>query len=331
MADNILNPWALDSSGKIVSIEHAQKGEVYRCPVCNELMSYCKKREGSHNYTDNFRHQSKTSCKGGGESEIHRMAKEKVYDILRHFLDKHYELPITWTCPDCGIDMEANLLRRAKDVRMEHDLDAARPDIDLLDDKGNTIIAIEIVFTHDVEASTLRFYDNNNIVLVRIVVRSAEDCNDMMHKLQFPDSCNLCFNEDCKRGEKMQVYRKIVGLRNKTGQLVGLAVALENPFEDEPKLGLQFTDTDKRTALAIAKQCWPNMDYVLTQGPEYPYVTPIAKQTADLHTQLQYRPRYNHPTIDEVMHQRRVKAIRANYARMGKAKKAKKSGGKRHR
>lgn len=331
MADNILNPWAIDSNGKIISIEHARKGEVYHCPVCKELLSYCKKGDGPRARIDHFKHQSKSNCHGGGESEIHSMAKEKVYEILRHFLDKHYELPITWTCPDCGIDMEANLLRRAKDVRMEHDLDAARPDIDLLDDKGNTIIAIEIVFTHDVEASTLRFYDNNNIVLVRIVVRSAEDCNDMMHKLQFPDSCNLCFNEDCKRGEKMQVYRKIVGLRNKTGQLVGLAVALENPFEDEPKLGLQFTDTDKRNALAIAKQCWPNMDYILTQGPEYPYVTPIAKQTADLHTQLQYRPRYNHPTIDEVMHQRRVKAIRANYARMGKAKKAKKSGGKRHR
>ena len=325
MADNILNPWAIDSSGKIISIEHARKGEVYHCPVCKELLSYCKKGDGPRARIDHFKHQSNTNCHGGGESEIHRMAKEKVYEILRHFLDKHYELPITWTCPDCGIDMEANLLRRAKDVRMEHDLDAARPDIDLLDDKGNTIIAIEIVFTHDVEASTLRFYDNNNIVLVRIVVRSAEDCNDMMHKLQFPDSCNLCFNQDCKRGEKMQVYRKIIPVVD-NNRIVGLAVALDNPFEEEIIKGLPFNEQDKRTAIAIAKEKWPKHQLYFSEDPAYPYALLKPIQTMSFQSKMSAIPSPFHTGLDKVMHERQVKAIRRNYAI-----RAKKSGGKRRR
>lgn len=327
MAATLLNPWALDSNGKIISIEHAHKGEDYRCPVCEQPMDYCKKGIGPRAHTDHFSHRSKTTCKGGGESEIHRIAKERIYNILLSALEKHRGFDITWTCPECDMDFQANLLKRATKVEMEHDLDTARPDVALLDDKGKTIVAIEVVFTHDIESNTLRFYDNNNIVVLRIVIHTAEECDDMVNKLHFPDSCNLCFNDRCKRGETMQVYRRIVGVNNKAGQLVGLTVALDNPFESEPTIGLQFTDTDKRNALAIAKKCWPNMEYVLAQGPEYQYVTPRAKQTSNLQSQIQYRPRYNHPTIDEIMHQRQVRAIRANYARRGKA--AKKSGGSR--
>lgn len=327
MAANLLNPWALDSNGKIISIGHARKGEDYRCPVCEQTMTYCKKGDGPHARTDHFKHNSKTNCKGGGESEIHRIAKERIHNILLSEIEKHRDFDISWTCPECDMDFKANLLKRAAKVEMEHDLDTARPDVALLDAKGNTIVAIEVVFTHDIDSNTLRFYDNNNIVVIRIVIHTAEECDDMEHKLHFPDSCNLCFNDRCKRGETMQVYRRIVGINNKAGQLVGLTVALDNPFEDEPIIGLQFTETDKRNALSIAQKFWPNMEYVIVQGPEYQYVTPRAKQSASLRTQIQYRPRHNHPTIDEIMHQRQVRAIRANYARRGKS--AKKSGGSR--
>lgn len=314
MAVSLLNPWALDCNGKFISIEHACKGVEYRCPVCKEPMSYCKKGNGPHARTNHFKHKVKTSCPGGGESQIHKIAKEKIYEILRYFLDKQFDLPIVWKCPDCGRDNKANLLKRAKHVRMEHDLDEARPDIDLLDENGKPIIAIEIVFTHDVEQNTLRFYDNNNIVLIRIVVKSAEDCNDMMQKLQHPDSCNLCFYQDCKRGAAFQPYRKIIGYKNDEGSYVRLGVAVYNPFEKGLKKCQHFTEVDKQYALAYAKELWPDMDYIFVQEFGMEVIKPTYKKNSITKISA---PRYYHPTIEELeaKQQRRKWAIRKKYAK----------------
>ena len=218
---------------------------------------------------------------------------------------------------------------------MEKTLDAARPDVSLFDESGNTIVAIEIVFSHDVESKTMRFYDNNNIVVVRIKVHTAEDCNDMIQKLRFPDSVNLCFNDKCPRGDKMQVYRRIIPVVNEANQIVGLAVGLDNQFEDELIKGLPFTEQDQRNALAIAREKWPGRRYIFVDSPEYPipFLAPFVEQNVNSQPHLGYRPQRNHPDIDTLMHQRQVKAIRANYARKAAAKKygAKKTGGKRRR
>lgn len=339
MEKKLLNPWAKDSKGNFVSIENAEKGQDYFCPKCHERLSYCKKGSGPNARQDHFKHQSETECKGytphESESAIHLFAKEEVYKILDECLQKHRDFPIVWTCPDCKLDMQANLLKRVKSVEMEKSLDAARPDVSLLDENGNTLVAIEIVFKHDVESKTMKFYDNNNIVVVRIIVHSAEDCNDIVQKLRFPDSVNLCFNENCPRGAKMQVYRRIIPVQNENGQLVGLAVGLDNPFEEEMIKGLPFTEQDKRNAVAIAKEKWPGMQLSFVDLPQYPFpfITPFAQQKPSLQSRLSYRPQRNHPDIDTLMHQRQVKAIRANYARKSAAKKygAKKSGGKRRR
>lgn len=339
MDKQLLNPWAKDSNGNFVSIEHAQKGQEYFCPKCHEPLLYCKKGEGPRAHQDHFKHKADTECKGytphESESAIHKFAKEAVYNILREFIEKHRDLPIIWTCPECQLDMEANLLKRAKSVEMEKDLTSARPDVSLLDENGNTIVAIEIVFTHDIESDTMRFYDNNNIVVVRIKVHTAEDCNDMVQKLRFPDSVNLCFNDKCPRGDKMQVYRRIIPVVNEANQIVGLAVGLDNPFEDELIKGLPFTEQDQRNALAIAKEKWPGRRYIFVDSPEYPipFLAPFVEQNVNSQPQLGYRPQRNHPDIDTLMHQRQVKAIRANYARKAAAKKygAKKTGGIRRR
>lgn len=323
VAATLLNPWALNANGKIISIENATKGEEYRCPVCKEPMSYCKKGIGPHAKIDHFRHKVKTNCEGGGESLIHKMAKEKIYDILRCFIDKQLDLPIVWTCPDCHRDIEANLLKRAKDVRMEHDLDEARPDIDLLDENGKPIVAIEIVFTHDVEEQTLCFYDANNIVLIRIIINSAEDCNDMLNKLQHPDSCNLCFHENCERYATLQPYRKIIGFKNDDGIYVRLGVAIYNPFENVPKKCQSFTEIDKQNALTIAKELWADYDTEFVVESGFELLKRIQKNTTTIHRSITHR---NHPTIEQIeaKQERRKWAIKRNYAKMASSNKGRK-------
>lgn len=129
---------------------------------------------------------------------------------------------------------KANLFKKAKSVQMEKDLDVARPDVALFDENGNVAVAIEIVFTHDVEDNTMRFYDDNGIVLVRIVVHSAEECNNLMQKIQYPDSVNVCFNKSCPRCQSTRLNRGIFALRNENSDgIVGLAVGFSNPFGDE--------------------------------------------------------------------------------------------------
>ena len=99
--------------------------------------------------------------------------------------------------------------------------------------------------------------------------------------------------------------------------------------------GVPFTEQDQRNAMAIAKEKWPGKRFIFVDSPEYPFqfIAPFVERNANSQPQLNYRPQRNHPDIDTLMHQRQVKAIRANYARKTAARKsgAKKTGGKRRR
>lgn len=330
MAQSLLNPWALDIDGKFISVEHARKGQEYFCPKCRQPFSFCQKGEGIHSRQNHFKHKVHTNCSGPSESEIHKFAKEGIFEILRSLIEKRQDFPMLWTCPECGMDFKANLLKRVVSVEMEKDLGTSRPDIALLDENGIVIVAVEIVFTHEPTANTMRFYDDNNIVLVRIVVHSAEECNDLVQKLKYPDSVNLCFNEHCNRSQTMQVFRKIVPVVNSQKQIIGLAVAMDNPTEDEPVYGLPFTKQDQRKAVELAQQYWPNVSLTYVNGPDFTYLAPKTQQNLNLQTQLRQRPIVHHPDIDTLIRkQQQVKAIRRSYAISGK--KTKKSGGKRRR
>lgn len=330
MEKMLLNPWALDENGNFVSIEHAQKNQEYFCPTCHQPLTYRKKGDGPRAHQDHFSHKSKSKCTGPSESDIHKFAKQGVFEILQSAIENHRDLPISWTCPKCGMIFKANLLKKAKSVQMEKDLDVARPDVALFDENGNVVVAIEIVFTHDVEDNTMRFYDDNGIVLVRIVVHSAEECNNLMQKLQYPDSVNVCFNKSCPRCQSTRLNRGIFALRNENSDgIVGLAVGFSNPFGDEPILGLSFTEQDKLNAITITQKQWPGYQLHFNETHEFPHAVFVSQQQAHAPSQRSYRPRPHYPTLEQIQHQKQVKAIRRSYAIRSKS--AKKSGGKRRR
>ena len=125
----------------------------------------------------------------------------------------------------------------------------------------------------------------------------------------------------------MQVFRKIVGLKNKDGNIVALTVALDNPFEDEPIWGIPFTETDKKKAMDIAKRLWPNRQFTLGEKEDIHFLAPVSQDAATYRPQIMLRPTYNQTNIDKIMHQRQLMAIRRNYA----IRNARKSGGGRRR
>lgn len=203
MANELLNPWALDSNGMLVNAEKAEKGQQYSCPKCHEHLSLCKKGKGPNARRNHFKHKPGSHCSGPSESDIHILAKEGISNIIRSAIEKHQDIPITWTCPECGMDFSANLLKKAKAVEVEKNLGTSRPDIALLDENGKVIVAIEIVYKHEPTDETSKFYNEQNIVLVRYVFHTIEECSFLYAKIKFPDSVNLCFRHNCPSCKSM--------------------------------------------------------------------------------------------------------------------------------
>lgn len=334
MATELLNPWALDSNGMLVNAEKAEKGQQYTCPTCHEYLSLCKKGSGPNARRDHFKHKPGSHCSGPSESDIHILAKEGIYNIIRSAIDKHQDIPITWTCPECGMDFSANLLRKAKAVEMEKNLGTSRPDIAMLDGNGNVIVAIEIVYTHEPTDNTSKFYNEHNIVLVRYDFHSIEECSLLFTKIKYPDSVNLCFRLSCPSCQSMPFQRKLAPLRNEENKIYGFAVGMDAPFFDDPFIGLPFNVQVKQDAHLFVQQHCPQYQ-LLFRDEQIPHVLFVRPQTQPqpkpVNTRSLYRGNPFAPTpLEKAQKQeRRKNAIKANYAKM--SKRTKKSGGKRRR
>ena len=307
METKLLNPWALDAFGKIVSIEHAQKGENYSCPQCHEPLTFCKKGNGPHAHQDHFAHKPGGDCSfyssHDPESEIHKLAKEAIYNILQSYIDNQREFPISWTCPECGCTFNGNLLKKAKTVEKEKQFKdrsdyslSKQPDVSLVDENGKLIVAIEVVFTHDVEEEKLQFFIHNNVVLVKIFVQSAEDCNDLEQRLRTPDNVNLCFNKDCHRCQEQSICRTICRLWNKDKTAyIALVPGVYNPFGEEDVAYLPFLPQDEKWAMAYAKKYWPDKDCALQQGDGFQYIAPIKVNEIKQEVKPSFTRRYDWP------------------------------------
>lgn len=335
MAANLLNPWAVASNGRIISIEHATKGQDYTCPKCGEPLSYCQSGTGPHARRNHFKHKADTDCLGyctphETESYIHKTAKERIYNILHSCLENGQPFSVSWKCSTCNQLFGGNLLCGASDVRMENIVGSARSDVALLDDKGEEIVAIEVVYTHDVEQNTLSLYEQKNITLVRLNFRSVEDLNDIEQKLHNPDSVNICLNVKCIDCQSSHLPKLIIPLQNKKGENAAVAVAIRNPFDNLQKniWGLPFSEQDKQYAFGFVRQNWPNNKIdleIATQDGLY-----LARFVAP-QLQRQVMPRKLNPYgtgLDTMM----AKKERQNYMiRRSYAQRAKKSGDKRRR
>lgn len=341
MEKQLLNPWAKDCNGRFVSIEHAQPGQEYFCPKCNERLSYRKKGSGPRAHRDHFSHRPDCDCKGytahESESAIHKFAKESIFAILDNAIKEHREFPISWTCSNCNQEFQGNLLQKAEFVVKEKEFGSSRPDIALLDAEGRPIVAIEVVFTHDVEENTLQFYQDSSIVLVSVEVHSAEDCNDMVRKISKPDSVNLCFNGECLSCQSMTRFRNQIRV-TANGEIIGIAISVFNPFGDNNIKGVPLTQEEQRRAEDAAKKIWPNWQFTVKRLYGINYLAP-EKQQVTAPRPRRYS-RYGGSPIDYIesnmgynQGNKRYGSNRrkSNSSTKKRSSGAKKSGGKRHR
>ena len=309
----LANPWAFDSDGNRILPENAKRRGIYTCPKCHELLVVRKRGKGEHSRRDHFCHKADTACKGytphETESYIHETAKVGIYKILKSCLEEQKPFNVSWTCPTCGRPFNGNLLYGAKTVMIEKrfndDLEGQnhkQPDISLMDENGKLIVAIEIIYTHDIEPETWAFYESNSIVVLRLIFHSIEELNNLQQKLHSPDSINACLNVSCQVCQTKSLKRTIRPLYDRDGKCRGLAVAVTHPFEDAICWGLPFTLQDKQNARAYIKNYWPTKPITLElteqEGKQYARIItdrPVQQSTT-------FRPIYNrnHPTIDDI-------------------------------
>lgn len=311
---DLANPWALDCNGNPILPENAERHGNYICPKCLEPLKVRKRGKGEHSRRDHFYHKVDTACKGftphETESYIHKTAKEGIYKILQSCIDNHEQFLVSWTCPTCGKQFSGNLLHLTKSINIEKQFedkadgqDHKQPDVSLVDENGKLLVAIEVIYTHDIEPETWDFYDSNNIVVLRLKFGTVEELNDLQQKLQNPDSVNICLNITCKECQTMHQPRFIHPLKNEQGKYFALSVAVANPFDNFLYFGLPFSVQDRQNAETFTKQHCTDVPIKLEYNVqnEIHFARLIVQQKYNLQRPV-YRPipRRTHLTVDEM-------------------------------
>ena len=206
MEKNVLIKYALDCNGRVVRVDEASKGVKYYCPECGDRLKY---RHGKVR-KPHFAHINGENCTN--ESALHAIFKKKAAELFQKHIESGQVFSLSWSCPDCGFKYGSNLLHRAKNVIVEHDLGPCRPDVALLDQDGNTVVAFEVVVSHEPELGAIRYYDENGIVMVMVILDKDEelDFNDVGSVIAERAKVSFCCNVGCRNFCPAKVDRKVI-------------------------------------------------------------------------------------------------------------------------
>ena len=211
----LLLPYAYDSTGNLVHIDNAHKGETYTCPECGKVLSLniSKIPEGQKYHRRNhFSHPKGSPDNQCTESFMHKLFKERAAECIRGKIENGNAFEFVWQCRECDEVHVGNMLKKAETVCLEYDLGVCRPDVALLDADGKVVIVIEVVVTHKPEPEVMAYYNDNKIGCLQISVSDFDDCENVERKLMRPDFVNLCPTPICKKcGKKMQKAKMVIG------------------------------------------------------------------------------------------------------------------------
>ncbi|MBD1900322.1 hypothetical protein H6F50_16530 [Coleofasciculus sp. FACHB-712] len=189
---NILYSVAYTQEGHLIKAVNAQKGQSYICPNCNrELILRRGKIKRPH-----FAHKT-LSVNCTPETALHYIFKILLREKIQHHLESKLPLDIKWNCEYCPNPHTGNLLKKAVQVKLEHNLGVCKPDIALLDKDNKVIAVIEVVVSHSPEQSTLDYYERNKIALIQYILTTDEDISRLNNPLIEPDKVNFCRNPKC--------------------------------------------------------------------------------------------------------------------------------------
>mgnify|MGYP007069960352 FL=1 len=108
-----------------------------------------------------------SNCINSNESYLHNAFKIGLYQILKAKIENNEEFIIHWNASNIG-EQNCNLLKIAKNIKIENYVYELKPDITLYDKNGRAYVAIEIVVQHKPDRKKLAYYSENKISLYEI-------------------------------------------------------------------------------------------------------------------------------------------------------------------
>ncbi|HRF99786.1 MAG TPA: competence protein CoiA family protein [Bacteroidia bacterium] len=194
----ILYTIAKNKDGELIKAIDADKGNNYFCPLCNnELLLRKSGNTGKNSKRPHFAHKTLTpNCTP--ETALHFLAKNSIAEKLQKSINENTPINFSWRCIFCGEMHKGDLLKKTRKVKIEHDLKLCRPDISLFDNNDRVFAVIEVVVTHKPDASTIKYFRENNIVLIQINFNSDSELNEIDNKIAKPDRVLICYNPKCK-------------------------------------------------------------------------------------------------------------------------------------
>lgn len=205
----ILYTVAKDKDGNLIKANDAEKGGEFFCPTCKtELILRKSGKTGKGTKRPHFAHRTLTpNCTP--ETALHYSFKNLLAEKLKQHLAEQKPLPISWYCEYCYDGHSGNLLKKIKTVKVEHYMTVCQPDIALLDEEDKVFAVIEVVVTHKPEENVLKFYNENNIIIIQINLKSDKDLDKLEAKISNPDFVGTCFNPKCKTCGHYQLKTKM--------------------------------------------------------------------------------------------------------------------------
>jgi hypothetical protein len=212
MKKEILYVTALNEHGILVKANDSEKTGNYFCPVCkSELILKKSGKVGKGSKRPHFAHYTLTeNCTP--ESALHYSFKRILVEKINDFIKNNIPINIAWKCNYCLNKHEGNLLKIATDVKEEYYMNTCKPDIALLNNKGNVFAVVEIVVTHKPEENVIKYYKDNNIILIQIDLDSDNDLDNIDGKLNNPSIVDFCFNPKCKNCGNYKTKNELVVL-----------------------------------------------------------------------------------------------------------------------
>ncbi|HUM51154.1 MAG TPA: competence protein CoiA family protein [Chitinophagales bacterium] len=195
---NILYTVAKDKNGQLIKANDAEKGNDFFCPLCkSELILRKSGKTGKGTKRPHFAHRALTpNCTP--ETALHYSFKNLLADKLQRHITTQTPLHFTWNCEYCSGQHSGNLLKKVKAVNVEYNLRVCKPDIALLSDNDEIFGVVEIVVTHKPDENTLKYYSDNNIILIQINLTSDKDIDELDNRISHPNKVGICFNPKCK-------------------------------------------------------------------------------------------------------------------------------------
>lgn len=272
--NEILYTIASDKNGLLIEAIHADKENSYFCLSCqNELVLKKSGKTEKNSKRPHFAHKNIVSnC--NPETVLHYAFKIKLFDFLNTQINTNRHFEITWICENCNAEHKGNLLKKVRDIKLEYNLTAFKPDITLFDENNKVFAVIEIVVTHKPDENTIKFYKENKIILIQINLHSDTDLEKIISKIEKPDKVDFCMTPTCKKCGDYLIKKTLITYKNVCFCGTENLIAYTQLSNSEWYNGIwRFSEKDKE----IAKKYGVNIVWKQSEKTKKQYLSNVCK------------------------------------------------------